>query len=205
MNPLRRNIALVFVLLAFVGGSLLFFRAFSGGNAAPLHATVLPQPVQLPDFTLIDEDGRSFTKASFRGQWSLLFFGFTHCPDICPATLQQLAIARSQSIEQDLEFPQIILVSVDPERDTPEVLAAYVRNFGTDMKGLTGTDEQLRRLTKPLGIYFEKSAQTSDNYSVDHSAAVLLIDQDGLWRALFSAPHSVDEFVNDVPLLTGAD
>lgn len=205
MNPSRNILALVFVVVAIIGGGILFYRAFSGEPRVPAHATVLPAAITMPDFSLVDEKGAPFTRADLRNQWSLLFFGFTHCPDICPATLQQLAIARSRLDPGGGQFPQIILVSVDPERDSPEVLAEFVRNFGEGIKGVTGPDAELRKLTAPLGIYFAASERVDGDYSVDHSAAVLLLDDDANWRAVFSAPHSVDDFVHDIPLIMGAD
>lgn len=205
MTLSRKIPALAFIILAAIGGALLFYRAFSVEPALPAYATVLPSPVPVPAFALLDEQGVAFTQADLRDQWSLLFFGFTHCPDICPATLQQLALARARVAERDGEFPQIILVSVDPSRDSPEVLAAYVKNFGENIKAVTGPEEQLRKLTAALGIYFATSDDGNGDYSVDHSAAVLLFDEDAMWRAVFSAPHAVENFVADVPLLTGAD
>ena len=143
-----------------------------------------------------------------RGQWSLVFFGFTHCPDICPATLQQLAIARSKVLAADNgqsnSFPQIILISVDPERDTTETMREYVAHFDADIKGVSGDIEQLKILTSALGIFFEKSTDSGEDYSVAHSAVVLLINPQAEFHALFSAPHDVEHFINDVPLLTGS-
>ena len=139
---------------------------------------------------------------SFRGQWSLIFFGFTHCPDICPATLQQLAIARSRVLaEGETEFPNILLISVDPERDTPEIMAEYVGHFGPGITGVTGSLDELRNLTSALGIYFEKAGDENGSYSIDHSAVVLVITPPADLHALFSAPHDISKFVEDIPLI----
>jgi protein SCO1/2 len=100
-------------------------------------------------------------------------------------------------------LPRIVLVSVDPERDTPAILAEYVGYFGEDNLGLTGSLEEIRKLTDGLGIYFEKQAANGENYVVDHSAAVLVIDPDGGFHSLFSGPHVVDNYVHDLPLLMG--
>jgi protein SCO1/2 len=194
------------VITAFVGGTLFMTLAFQGPRDIALHATILPQPGTLPHFSLLDQDGAEFSNESLHGQWSLLFFGFTHCPDICPATLQQLAIARSRVLQQGAaDFPNIVLISVDPERDTPDVMAEYVAHFGDGVTGVTGSLTELRTLTAALGIFFEKSdGDNGDNgdYTVGHSAAVIVINKNAEFHALFSAPHNIDHFVADIPLIT---
>ena len=192
-----------FVIAAFVGGTVFMSLAFQGSRNIPQHATILPQAAALPRFSLLDQNGAEFNNESLNDQWSLIFFGFTHCPDICPATLQQLAIARSQILDAgESTFPNIILISVDPERDTPEVLAEYIGHFGDGMTGVTGSIDELRKLTSSLGIFFEKSAGENGNYSVDHSAVVIVINKNAEFHALFSAPHTIDHFVGDMPLIT---
>jgi protein SCO1/2 len=202
----RKHLFVFFVALAFAGGAFFVYLALQQRSATPTHATVLPQPKSLPEFSLLDQEGREFNRASFRGQWSLVFFGFTHCPDICPATLQQLSLARAQVIGGGARsFPRIVLVSVDPERDTPEILGAYTKNFGDGVIGVTGSLDELIRLTSSIGIFFAKSDEGGDNYGVDHSAVVLLINPEAEFQALFSAPHKVGNFVADVPLIAGPD
>ena len=168
----------------------------------PQTATLLPAATDLAEFSLLDQDGASFTRSSLEGRWNLVFFGFTHCPDVCPLTLQVLAKARQQMLDagQD-ELPRIVLVSVDPERDTPEVIGQYVSNFGADTIGVTGELSELRKLTDGLGIFFEKSGLDGDNYSVDHSAVVIVIDPDGRFHSLFGAPHQADNFAHDLPII----
>lgn len=200
----RNFLALALVIVGISGGSAFFYLATFGARSEPERATYLPMPRPLTEFTLQDHRGQPFTRESFTGEWHLVFFGFTHCPDICPATLQQLAIARNRVIENGGEFPHIVLVSVDPERDSPQVLEQYVANFGDDVTGVTGDPEELARLTRPLGIYYAKSGDPENDYSVDHSSVVLLVDESAEWRALFSSPHDVASFVHDVPLLMEA-
>lgn len=173
-----------------------------GQSGRPLQkATALPEPLPLPEFFLIDQAGEPFDRTRFLGRYSLVFFGFTHCPDICPATLQQLAITRDRLIAEDQASPDIVLISVDPERDTPALLAEYTAHFGAGVYGATGTTEELRKLTGALGIYFEKSPSGDGSYSVAHSAVVLLIDPSAEFRAVFSAPHDIDAMVSDLPVL----
>jgi protein SCO1/2 len=204
---MKRTPQLVAVALLFIGvtgGAIILSYAVKGPMPAPVRATVLPEVMPLPDFSLVDQHGEAFGRNELAGRWHLLFFGFTHCPDICPATLQQLAIARNRTVSEGREFPGIVLVSVDPERDTPETLAAYVGNFGEDVTGLTGTVDSLTGLTKPLGIYFAKSGDPDGEYTMDHSSVVLLIDDRANWRAVFSAPHDVESFAGDTRLLMDA-
>ena len=208
MNPIRKFLFITLTVLAIGGGATAVFMQLQGAHEPPAHATVMPTPLPLPEFELRDHSGGLFNRQALRGQWSLVFFGFTHCPDICPATLQQLAIARGKVMAADggqsNSFPQIVLVSVDPERDTTEIMREYVAHFGADIKGVTGDIDELQKLTSALGIFFEKSADSSDDYNVAHSAVVLLIDPQAEFHALFSAPHDIENFVNDVPLLTGS-
>ena len=165
-------------------------------------AFLLPTPTSLPDFSLLDQEANTVTRDTFRNHWNLVFFGFTHCPDICPTTLQVLALAKSELAAAGQQpLPRIVLVSVDPERDSPDVIGRYVDHFGVGNLGVTGQLEELRKLTSGLGIYFEKQAGDENNYAVDHSAAVLVINPRGEFHALFSGPHEVQNFVHDVPLL----
>lgn len=167
-----------------------------------LTATLLPAPVELAEFSLSDQHGSAFSRENFKGHWNLVFFGFTHCPDVCPLTLQVLADARRQMQAQGLDpLPRIVLVSVDPERDSPAVLARYVGHFGDGIVGLGGELAELRKLTTKLGIYFEKSGIDGDNYSVDHSSVIIVIDPDGKFAALFSAPHQAENIAYDASLL----
>ncbi len=208
MQSIRKTVLITLTVLALGGGATAVFMQLQNGHEVPAHATVIPMPMPLPEFVLQDHAGHRFDRQSLRGQWSLVFFGFTHCPDICPATLQQLAIARGKVMaagdDNGDSFPQIILISVDPERDSARIMREYVGHFGADIKGVTGDIDELKKLTSALGIFFEKSAKDSADYNVAHSAVVLLINPQAEFQALFSAPHAVENFVNDVPLLTGS-
>jgi protein SCO1/2 len=193
-------IAIVAVVAIGTGAWLSYLLATPPPTART--ATVLPVPAQLPDFSLIDHNGKAIGRDVFRGQWDLVFFGFTQCPDICPLTLQVLADAKRRLADQDQQPPpRIVLVSVDPERDAPDTLGQYINHFGRDNLGITGELQELRKLTTALGIYFEKSAINGDSYSVDHSAVVLVIDPRGQFHALFGTPHEASGFVHDLPII----
>jgi protein SCO1/2 len=188
-------------VVAIATGAWLSYQLLSP-PALPRFATVLPAPAELPEFSLLDQSGRAIGRDVFAGHWNLVFFGFTHCPDICPLTLQVLASAKQQLAESGHEpLPRIVLVSVDPERDTPDVISRYVGYFGDDNLGITGKLDEVKKLTDGLGIFFEKSAPDGDNYSVDHSAVVLVINPQRQFHALFSAPHEIESFVHDLPII----
>ena len=153
---------------------------------------LLPEPRAFSDFSLVDHRGLPFTRKDFEGHWSVLFFGFTSCPDICPNTLFQFQLARKQLLEESAaaELPRFYLVSVDPERDTPEKLASYLDYFDPEFIGLSGSDRQLRALSMQLGIAYhvaphEPGAQT---YNVDHSASVVLLNPDAMLAGVLPAP-----------------
>ena len=201
MNNTVKNMLLgVLIAMAIVAGWLLAGNTLLQ-RSDPQYAMRLPEPVALPEFQLQDSNGNTLTSASLRGRWTLLFFGFTHCPDICPATLQQLALARRQLADDGEPLPDILLISVDPERDTPALLRSYTEHFGEGVDGATGSLEELRKLTGGLGIYFEREESDNENYSVAHSPQVIVVNDQGLYAGLFGAPHSVDRFTSDLPIL----
>jgi protein SCO1/2 len=191
-----------------LGGALatgIFVAANLNVPAQVTKAFIIPTPGALPEFALIDQSTAEVTADTFRGQWDLVFFGFTNCPDICPTTLQILANAKRELIEAGADsLPRIVLVSVDPARDTPEVLGQYVEYFGEDNLAVTGDLAEIVKLTSALGIYFEKSSTEGENYTVNHSAAVLVINPQAEFSALFSAPHVVENYVHDLPIIMGA-
>lgn len=203
MHP--RNIIVALVLATAVAAGFALALRGAGEAPAPLSATVLPAGNELPEFALLDQDGSPAGRSTFEGQWDLVFFGFTNCPDICPATMTVLGQARRALEASGQEpLPRVVLVSVDPERDSPEAMARYVAYFGDGNLGLTGDLDEIRKLTDALGIFFQKAGTDSAVYGVDHSTAVLLLDPRGRLRALFSAPHDVDTLVHDLPLIMAA-
>jgi len=197
----RKLIIILLLGVAIAAGLALALRN-AGEPAAPLAATILPVGNDLPDFALVDQDGQPVDRTVFEGQWDLVFFGFTHCPDICPATMTVLGQAKRElEAEGRQPLPRVVLVSVDPERDTPEAMARYVAYFGDGNLGLTGELDELGKLTNALGIFFQKAGSDDGAYGVDHSTVVLVIDPQGRLKALFTAPHDVANLVHDLPLI----
>lgn len=200
MRP-RNLLITALAVFAIAFGGWTSYRLASP-PAEPTTATILPAPEPLPEFSLVDQHGNTVGPAVFEGQWDLLFFGFTHCPDICPLTLQTLADAKRRLAAAGHEsLPRIVFVSVDPDRDTPEKLGEYLDHFGDGILGLTGRLEELRKLTGELGIYFEKVPAEGGDYTVDHSAVVLVVNPRGEFSALFGSPHSADNYVHDLPII----
>jgi len=153
----------------------------------------------LPKFVLEDHRGNEFTNESLKGHWSFIFFGYTHCPDVCPTTLAALKqVSEALDKESGVNLPKIIFISVDPKRDTKELLADYVSYFNADFMGVTGNLQELKGLTKSLGIAFGNEGDTeSENYEVFHGTRIMLIDPEANLKALFSMPHDVNKIVSD--------
>ena len=196
----KRVLAGVIILVLATAAGIWAARAVLNHKAASddLEATRFPVAREIAPFELIDHNNAVFDNNALRQRWSFLFFGYTHCPDVCPTTLAVLnSVAnRLQDLDQDIRF---IFVSIDPERDTPEKLAHYVSYFNGDFVGVTGTPEALEQLTKPLGIFSSRVAAEpgTDGYLVDHTASILLFDPDGRFHAVFSTPLSADRISGD--------
>lgn len=147
---------------------------------------VMQSPQPLDDFTLTSHHGQQVSLSDFRGKVLLIYFGYTYCPDVCPATLSALETAVKSLKEKKQEKVQVLMVSVDPERDTPKVLAEYLAHFDPSFLGLTGTKEEVTAAAVPLGIFFQKREGTvKTGYLVDHTATVAAVDGDGYLRLIY--------------------
>jgi protein SCO1/2 len=169
---------------------------------APLEldsGTVLPDPRPIGEFALLDQRGRPFGPAALEHRWSLVFTGFTHCPDLCPTTLAFLASLRSQIPGRKL---QIVFVSVDPERDTPEAIASYLAHFDPGFVGVTGASADIERFTKALGVAQVRNPGVGGEYTVDHSAALVLIDPKVRVAGYFLPPHDGRALAADLQRLS---
>lgn len=153
---------------------------------------LLPRERALPNIELIDQDGQPFNTQSLRDRWHILFFGFTACPDICPTTLSDMRRVLGQLPSEVRERLQLVLVTADPARDTPEHLKTYLSYYRAGFIGLTGEMEQLQRLSKALGLPFIPAVATDGDYSVAHSANLALIAPDGSLRGHIRAPFKLD-------------
>ena len=204
-NPKNSNFRLI-LLAVFVGaisavaGITVWRMATIQQQHQPSDASlmVLPEPKVIADFALVDGQGQPFSLENLRGHWSLLFFGFTNCPDVCPSALYDLNLVSEQleaSQGAGSADVQVVFVSVDPERDTPEKLSQYVSYFNPGFIGVSGSDEQLAPMTMQMGIAYrvEEHEASAERYDVYHSASVLLMDPRGRLHGVFPAPHNAEK------------
>jgi protein SCO1/2 len=162
-------------------------------------AHVLTVPLDVPEFALTDHRGKPFDRDRLLGRWSLLFFGYTYCPDICPVTLSKLAPVLDL-LGPDSEV-QAVFVSVDPERDGTERLAEYVTFFHPALIGASGDEAEIARLTEAIGVFHQKRAieavggERADGYLVDHSSSLFLVDPSARLHAILHEPDDPEAFV----------
>lgn len=194
------------VLIAAVSaiGGVSFWKLNQARNQSPVTSLlVLPEARIIADFALTDHDSQPFSLADLRGKWSLIFFGFTNCPDVCPGTLFELQKVNEileQKLEATRDQPQILFISVDPERDTSAKLEQYLAYFDPGFIGVTGNQAQLLPLTRQLGIAYriEEHDPGAAQYDVAHSASVLLTDPEGRLYGAFPPPHDAEKIVADL-------
>ncbi len=196
-----RVVLWILVGLAFAVLGMITAREWLTQTAQPLAMSVFPKPRPLAPFVLFDGHGEPFDQHQLEGRWTLMFFGFTHCPDICPNTLGQLAEAmrRLEEMRRD-NRPSVVFVSVDPSRDHGTALTEYVHWFDSSFRAVTGTDEELQRLTRQLGVIYYRDTPDPDTgyYAVDHSGMVLVFDPQGRLYGRFAQPIDTDDLVADL-------
>jgi protein SCO1/2 len=193
--------ALVLVLLALLLSACSTTPAAaptsetSAESDLPMAGTVIDPPMVLSDFTLpSSEGGAALSLSALRGKPVLLYFGYTFCPDVCPTTLTELVRVK-EDLGNKGDQLAVLMVSVDPERDTPAVLERYMKAFDTSFIGMTGDEATLRRVGPEYGLFYQRQAVSGSSaaYLMDHSAAAYLIDQAGQLRMVYSygTPHTV--------------
>ena len=200
-SPSQKLIIILLALTALAAGVLLSQSLKKPDNVAnnslaqtKIPGLLWPNPKQITPFQLIDQNAKTFDLDSLKDQWSMIFFGYTHCPDICPTTMTLMNSIVNELSEEKQPTPQIIFVTVDPERDTQKHLAEYVTYFNPVFIGLTGSEENIAGLTKQIGILSmkisNKDSTDESEYLMDHSASILLIGPKARLIGIFSAPHS---------------
>jgi protein SCO1 len=196
------------VAIVAIAAGMLLSRALLDRSGGPTlaKATLIDPARPLPPMAFVDQNGQPFGPEQLRGHWSILFFGFTHCPDICPMTLALLAQVEKKLTDLPAEQrPHIVLVSVDARRDTPERLAQYVKSFSPTFTGITAGDQAaVQEFALKMGVPVAISEQPGGNYTVDHSAAIFVIDPNGALRALSSTPHEVPIIAEDYRSIVAA-
>jgi len=187
-----------FLLIGIVAAWTILF-----GKPASFRGTAYEEPYPLAsDFTLTRADGSGFQLSEMRGKTVLLFFGYTSCPDVCPTTMAELNQAMKQLGEKDAGRVQVLFVTVDPGRDTPDRTQEYVNHFNSSFIGLSGTENELAQVWSKYGVFREVVEGTSAlGYLVNHTARVTLIDANGNLRLSFNFEMPVDDIVHDLKLI----
>jgi protein SCO1/2 len=197
MTARSKLLSFVFLCVAAAGVAAALIWSSKPPVALATGAVLVPSRA-LADFSLIDNQGRSFGAANLRGHWSLMFFGYTNCPDFCPTTLTTLAALQKRLRAAKAESPQVIFVSVDAKRDTPAQLAKYVPYFDPDFIGLTAADQPaIERQAKKWGVAVMIEPAADGNYTVDHSGAMFVINPAGNLAAILTGPFTVDALQSD--------
>lgn len=203
-----RLLVAAIVLAGIIAGAAAARHVWRTESAAPdlEQAVLFSETRALPDVALVDQAGRPFDAARLGGRWTFLFFGFVNCPDVCPTTLATLAAARRSLADlPPAAQPAVTLVTVDPGRDTPAVLARYLAHFDPAFGGVTGSREAIDALAAGLGVAVMIGPAAADGgYTVDHSAAIFLVNPEGRVAALFSTPHEAATIARDFRRIVSA-
>lgn len=195
--------AVLLVALAAGLGLWAGQRWFAPPAAPTLAVTSLyPQPRPLPPFRLDGAGGAAIDAATLQGRWTLVFLGFTHCPDICPTTLADLGAAQKRLADlPEAQRARILFVSADPERDTPQATADYARHFSPDALGATADHARLEPFVRSLGMVYMKRDLDAGGYTVDHSSRVALLDPQGRLAGQIATPLDVAKIAADLRAL----
>jgi protein SCO1/2 len=203
----RPTLPWVIAALALASGLGLWLGARWSAPAAAVPRTesalVYPEPRPVPGFTLARSDGAPFTRQDLEGAWTLMFFGYTHCPDVCPVTLALYKELETLLAREPAAQPvRFVFVSVDPARDDPQSLGAYARYFSPSIVAATAADAELEPLTRALGVVYARNAPDArGEYAVDHSAGLLLIDPQARLHALIRPPLVAQTVASDIRAL----
>ncbi|MBB1518638.1 SCO family protein [Aquipseudomonas guryensis] len=199
-------VAAVALVLGLTVNKVLNSKGDGTDKVALLDAGIvlLPQSRSLPGLSLTNQDGQAQAVDQLKGQWSLLFFGYTFCPDICPATLAQLRQLKGMLPAETQAQLRVVLVTVDPQRDNPEQLKKYLGFFDPAFMGLTGAQEDLQKLAGAVSIPYIPADTSKENYTVDHSGNLVIIGPDGTQRGFIRAPLNNDKLAAQLPGLLGA-
>lgn len=197
-----KTIALLLVLAGIFIGAFLFQHIDFKHKINPdqFHGAYLEQPKQIQDFSFTGIDNGAFNKTYLQGHWTLVFFGFTNCPNICPTTMAELSKMYRMLEKKGVDKkPQVVFVSVDPLRDSLEKLEHYVHAFHKDFYAARGEEGQVQAMAHELGVAFAKTPQGSDaqNYDIQHGGAVLLFNPQGELNAILTPPHKAPALVTD--------
>jgi len=175
------------------------FSNIQGNILSPARKITVPH--------LQKHDGTVFNGEELQGHWSILFFGFTHCSEICPVTMAKLAQAKKLAEEQELDFPKVYLVSIDQERDDLKALEKFVSGFDKAFTGVTGDPKLIKALSLQMSVVYLPAEQAKDveNYQIDHSAALLLLNPQGSLTAFLNPPHTAEKILKEITVVIKAE
>lgn len=209
----RSTLIVLAIAAAFAGLLAGWFYSQRPSAQPPLPALQsmkhFETPRVLPPIQLTRHDGQPLDNGAFKGHWTLVFIGFTHCPDVCPTTLAQLKVAQDQWTSiPETKRPRVMFVAVDPERDTPEIAGRYAHAFHQDTVAATGTQAQLEEFARSLSLVFMKNPPDDpskpERYNVDHSAALAVIDPQGRMAGVIQPPFEPAKIASDFIALSKA-
>ncbi|MBF0610564.1 MAG: SCO family protein [Magnetococcales bacterium] len=201
MNPAVRAVRYGLLLLGLVGIGWFYFMGSSSPYLPPELAGMMSgSPKELTPFQLVDQDNKPFTLESLKGQWTMLFFGYAHCPDICPMAMEEIKEAygiMEKKSPAAMKNSRVMFVSVDPKRDPPEMLKGYITYFHKSFLAATGTEEALAAFSRQMGAgYRIMPGKTAEDYLVAHTSNFYLIDPRGQYVTYFNPPHDPEAIAN---------
>ena len=194
---LNKGAIAILGLLLVAAAAVLWLAGWHRDDPAAVVGETTGTALVVSDFELVDQDGATVRDEDLRGRFQLVFFGFTACPDICPTTLTNIT-AVLEELGPDAESLVPLLITVDPERDTPAVLQEYLTAFDPRIRGLTGSPEQVAAALKSFRVYAARRDLEGGDYTMDHSTFIYLMDPDGAYRMHASASRSVEELVDGI-------
>ena len=206
---MAKNSKLLLVVTAVVAMSAgLWLAQSSKTNENPLSApriqgAIYPSEKLIDPFKLVNHLGNEFNNESLAGHWSIIFVGYTHCPDICPTTLSLMSEVHRELSLQKMEPPHVIFLTIDPERDTPKIMKNYIDFFNAEFTGLTGELKDIEKFAKNLNAVYRKAPGldgeiTKDDYLMDHSSALMLINPQGNLQSILTAPHTLGKVIDSI-------
>ena len=196
----KRNIIFILLVLFSITGIFTYFQSLPSlleKKPSLITGKILVRPMEIDNFELIDQNNAAFNKKSLEGGWTVLFFGYTNCPDVCPTTIYKLAEIKN-GIKEDLPSANFntVLVTLDPDRDSSERLDEYIGYFDETMLGVTGTYENIQSFTSSLSVFYQR-INKEEGYDFNHTASIFVFDKDGSLFATMSPANTVEEIESD--------
>lgn len=196
----KRNVIFILLILFSITGIFTYFQSLPSlleKKPSLITGKILVRPMEIDNFELIDQNNEVFNKKSLEGGWTVLFFGYTNCPDVCPTTIYKLAEIKN-GIKEDLPSANFntVLVTLDPDRDSSERLDEYIGYFDETMLGVTGTYENIQSFTSSLSVFYQR-INKEEGYDFNHTASIFVFDKDGSLFATMSPANTVGELESD--------